>query len=187
MATGSSVLQQAEADFQKALEHVKTEYSRLQIGRANASLVENIMVDAYGVKQPMKAVGHVSVPDAKTLQIQPWDKSLLQPIEKAIQVSGLNLTPNNDGIVIRINIPPLTEERRRDLTKLVHKLAEDERITVRHVRQQYMDTFKTMEKNKEITEDETKSLEKRLQEKVDIINKEIETAAKAKEKDILTV
>src|SRR6185369_11584104 len=141
------------------------------IGRASASLVENIMAEAYGSHQPLKGLAHISLPDAKTIQIQPWDKSTLKPIETAIQMANLGLTPNNDGIVIRINIPALTEERRRDLTKVVNKLAEDARISIRHSRQTLMDKIKGQEKNKEISEDMAKGLEKKLQEKVDAMNK----------------
>jgi ribosome recycling factor len=180
-------IQQADSDIKKILEHLKSEYSHLQIGRASASLVEGLMVDAYGTRQALKAMSHVSVPDAKTIQIQPWDRGLLQAIEKAIMTSDMNLTPNNDGVVVRINIPALTEERRRDLTKVVHKLAEDARISVRHARQGIMDGIKAVEKNKEVSEDEAKGFEKKLQEKVDAANKDIETMAKNKEHDVLTV
>ncbi len=181
------ILQQADGEFKKSLEHLKSEFSHLQIGRASAALVEGVMVEAYGAKQAIRAFANISVPDAKTVQIQPWDKSLLQAIEKGIQAAGLNLNPSNDGLVIRINIPPLTEERRKDLTKVVQRLAEEARITIRHSRQGAMDKFKTMEKNKEITEDEARGAEKRLQEKVDLVNQEIESLAKNKERDILTV
>lgn len=182
-----SAFQQAEAEFKKVVEHLKNEYSHLQIGRAHPAIVEGVMVEAYGTKQPMKAVGSVSIPDARTIQIQPWDKSLLKAIEQGILMAGINLTPTNDGVVIRINIPPLTEERRRDLAKVVHRLAEDARISVRHVRQQAMDKIKLMEKNKDITEDEARGSEKRLQEKVDAFNREIETFARNKENDVMTV
>jgi ribosome recycling factor len=182
-----NLLQQAEGEFKRIIDHLKLEYSRLQIGRASSTLVEGLMVEAYGTRQPLKAVANVSIPDPKTIQIQPWDKSQLGAIEKAIQVSGLNLNPTNDGIVVRINIPPLTEERRKDLTKVVQRLAEEGRISVRHTRQNTMDKFKTMEKNKEITEDEAKTSENRLQARVDTINKDIEALAKNKEHDILTI
>jgi len=182
-----NVLQQAEAEFKKAFEHLKSEYSHLQVGRASAALVEGLSVDAYGMKQPLKAVGNISIPDPKTIQIQPWDKGLLTEIEKAIRNSDLNLAPVNDGVVIRLNIPPLTEERRKDLAKVVHRLAEEARIAVRHVRQKAHDDLRDMEKNSQITEDQMRGGQKRLQEKVDHINGEIETLAKNKEKDIMTV
>ncbi len=183
----SDLIAQGEADMKKVMEHLKTEFSHLQIGRASASLVEGVMVEAYGSSQPLKALAHISVPDAKTIQIQPWDKGTLQDIEKGIQQANLGLNPSNDGIVIRINIPPLTEERRRDLTKVVNKLAEDARISIRHARQAVMDKIKAQEKSKEISEDIGKGLEKKLQDRVDTINQEVEMMAKSKEADIMKV
>jgi ribosome recycling factor len=183
----ADLIAQGEAEMKKVIEHLKTEYSHLQIGRASASLVENVMVEAYGSNQPLKAVAHVSVPDAKTIQIQPWDKGTLQAIERGILMANLGLTPNNDGIVVRINIPQLTEERRRDLTKIVSKLAEDARISVRHARQTVMDSIKGQEKTKEISEDIAKGLEKKLQERVDAMNQEIEVLSKTKESDVMKV
>ncbi len=176
-----------EVEMKKIIDHLKTEYSHLQIGRASASLVEGVMVEAYGSMQSLKGLAHISVPDAKTIQIQPWDKGVLQAIEKGIMMANLGLNPSNDGIVVRINIPPLTEERRRDLTKVVHKLAEDARISVRHARQGVMDKIKGQEKAKEISEDMAKGLEKKLQDKVDAVNQEIETLAKGKEADVMKV
>lgn len=181
------ILQQIDGELQKAVEHLKGEYARLQIGRASAALVEGLAVEAYGSRQPLKAVASVSIPDSKTVQIQPWDKSMLAEIEKAVRNSDLNLTPVNDGVVIRLNIPPLTEERRRDLTKVVSRLAEEARITVRHVRQKAHDQMRDMEKRSAITEDQARNGEKKLQEKVDGINGEIEMMAKNKEKDVMVV
>jgi ribosome recycling factor len=181
------LINQAQSEFNKILEFLRTEYSRLQTGRASAALVEGLTVEVYGSRQPLKAVASISVPDAKTVQIQPWDKSTLSAIEKAIQVSDLNLTPANDGIVIRLNLPPLTEERRRDLTKVVHRMAEEARISVRNTRQKVHDKCKEMEKNKELTEDQVKSFQKKLQDKVDAVNSDIENTAKNKENDVMTV
>lgn len=173
--------------FQKSIDHLRHEYVKLQIGRANPVLVEGLDVEAYGIKQKMKALANVSVPDARTLQIQPWDKGTISAIEKAIQTSGLNLTPNNDGNVVRINFPPLTEERRKELVKLVHKMAEDARISVRQSRQEVHAKIKEQEKEKAISETEARGAEKKLQEKVDSFNKQIEELAKAKEKDVMTI
>ena len=183
----ADLLQQADVDLKKVIDHLKTEYAHLQIGRASAALVESVMVEAYGQNQPLKALAHISVPDAKTIQIQPWDKGTLQDIEKGIKMANIGLNPSNDGIVIRINIPALTEERRRELTKVVHKLAEDARISVRHSRQAVMDKIKGQEKSKEISEDMAKGLEKKLQVGVDAMNKEIESCSKNKEADIMKV
>ena len=145
------VINKARAEFDRALAHLKEEFSRLQVGRANASLVENIPVDVYGSSQPVKAVANVSIPDAKTIQIQPWDKSTLVPIEKAIVGIGTGLNPVNDGICVRINIPPLTEERRTDLTKHVKKLAEDARISVRTARHDAHNSFKKLKGDGDMT------------------------------------
>lgn len=177
----------ADAEMKKVVDHLKTEYSHLQIGRASASLVEGVMVEAYGTTQSLKGLAHISVPDAKTIQIQPWDKGTLQAIEKGIMMANLGLNPSNDGIVIRINIPPLTEERRRELTKVVNKLAEDARISIRHARQGIMDKIRAQEKSKEISEDVGKGLEKKLQDRVDAVNKDIEMHAKSKEADVMKV
>ena len=179
--------EKAKSEFKKALEHLRTELSRLQIGRASATLVEDIKVEAYGTLQPLKAVATVSCPDARTIQIQPWDKANLSHIETAIKVSGLNFNPINDGTYVRIGIPPLTEERRTDLTKIVHKMAEEARISVRAARQESHEIFKTLENDKKISEDEKELADKNLQTEVDKANKNIEEVAKAKEADIMKV
>lgn len=180
-------LRQLQTDLEKNLGHLKDEYSRLQIGRASAALVESINVDAYGIKQPIKALATIVVPDAKTIQIQPWDKSQLGPIEKAISLSDINISPVNDGVCVRLNIPPLTEERRRDLAKVVHRLAEEARIAVRNLRQKVQGRLKAMEKSGDITEDDARGADKKLQDNVDRINQQIEEMAKNKENDVMTV
>ena len=181
------VLAEAHTDFEKIVLHLRGEYAGLQIGRASASLVEGLMVEAYGSKQPMKGIGSISVPDAKTVQIQPWDRDMLAAIEKAIQASDLHLTPLNDGVTIRLNLPSMTEERRKDVVKLVHKMAEDSRITLRNSRQKHLEKVRQMDKAKQITEDQVNIFAKKLQELVDKVNLEIDTLAKSKEKDIMTV
>lgn len=177
----------AELEFKKALSHLKDEFSRLQIGRASSALVEHINVELYGVSQPMKAVANISIPDPRTIQIQPWDKSALAAIEKAIVGIGTGLNPVNDGHVVRINIPLLTEERRVELTKHVKKLAEEAKIAVRTARHEAHNHFKQLKTNSEITEDDLFSVDKKLQEKVDSVNKEIEEMTLAKEKDVMTI
>jgi ribosome recycling factor len=180
-------LEAAKQEFTKAKDHLQHEYSKLQIGRASAALIEEVKVTAYGTDQPLKSVASISVPDPRTLQIQPWDKGVLNQIESAIQQAGLNLMPVNDGVVVRINIPPLTEERRADLAKIVHKLAEDARISVRTGRQTAHEAFKKLESDKAISEDDLHLSNKHLQDAVDAANKEIEEHAKKKEQDIMTV
>ncbi|MGL5831570.1 MAG: ribosome recycling factor [Candidatus Altimarinota bacterium] len=182
-----AVVKTLEENLKKAADHLKTEYAHLQIGRASSALVERVFVEAYGVMQPLKAIANISVPDAKTIQIQPWDRGTLQAIEKAIILAEIGLNPQNDGIVIRLNVPALTEERRRDLTKIVSKMAEETKITVRNVRQESMEQVKKMQKDSLITEDQLKHGEKKIQEVVDQINREIESSAKDKEQDIMKV
>src|SRR3989338_1083403 len=178
---------QANQDFAKTSTHLQDEFSKLQIGRASSSIVENLMVEAYGVMQPVKSVASVSVPDGRTVQIQPWDKSMLAGIERAIQVSDLNLNPVNNGLAIILNIPPLTEERRRDLVKVVGRLAEEARIAIRNLRHETMGTFKRMEHEGDMTEDDRKGSENALQEGVDKVDKEIDELAKKKEETIMTL
>lgn len=174
-------------DFSKAINHLKEEYAKLQIGRASASLVESLMVDAYGMTQPVKAVASVSVPDAKTIHIQTWDKTLLSAVEKAIQHSDLNLNPVNNGAAVILNIPPLTEERRRDLIKVVGRLAEEARVSIRNLRHDYLADVKKREHEGEMSEDEQNRQEKRIQELVDEANKAVAELAKVKEDAIMTV
>lgn len=187
MAETQQYISQAEQEFQKTLVHLKSEYSRLQMGRATPLLVEDIKVEAYGSMQPLKGLASISVPDPKTLQIQPWDRGVLGAIEKAIQAANLGLNPINDGRVIRVPMPPLTEERRKELTKVVHQMAENAKIAIRNARGTAHGAFKTLEESDEITEDDRRLAEKHLQEKVDNANKEVEEMAKKKEQDIMTI
>lgn len=180
-------ISKAEGEFEKAISHLKDEFGRLQVGRANSALVENVNIDVYGAVQPLKAVASISIPEPRTIQIQPWDRGNLAAIEKAIVGIGTGLNPVNDGTFVRINIPPLTEERRKDLSKHVHKLAEDARITVRNSRQEAHNHFKQLKSNSDITEDDLRDADKKLQEKVDDTNKKIDETAKSKEQDVMTV
>lgn len=182
-----SIFQTAAQDFEKSLHHLQEEFSRLQVGRANPSLVEHIMVEAYGGQQPIKNLASINVPEARSLSIQPWDKSVLADIEKAISASGLGLNPINNGSALLINIPSLTEERRKELAKIVHTLAEEARISIRGARQNAHSKFKSLQQEKKITEDEATGAEKKLQEKVDEVNKKVADLAKAKEEAVMTV
>lgn len=181
------ILQKAIKEFEMAMGHLDSEYSKLQIGRASPALVESLMIEAYGSMQAIKAVGSVSIPDPKTIQIQPWDRGLLGAIERAIQVSDLNLNPVNNGLSIILNIPPLTEERRRDLVKVVYRLAEEAKISVRNGRHEAMTTLKKLEHESQIAEDERTRSEKQLQEKVDDFNSKIDSMAKTKDQAIMTL
>ena len=157
-----------------AIDHLHNEYSKIQTGRANTALVENVMVDNYGVKTPLKAMASISIPEPKQIAIQPWSRNQISIVEKAIIEADLGLNPQNDGTFIRLNIPPLTEERRKNLVKLVHKLAEDARISIRNGRHETINYFKDLEKAKEISEDELRGKEKIIQEKIDEFNKKVE-------------
>lgn len=174
-----------EAELHKIIDFFKTELSRLQTGRASAALIEHVEVEAYGTRQPIKNVANISIPDAKQIAIQPWDKSTLQAIEKGIQEANLGFNPSNDGTFIRINLPPMTEERRKDLIKLVWKMAEEAKISIRNVRQDHMKQIKAQEKD--MGEDWVKGQEGDIQDKIDKANSEIEALAKKKEEDVKTV
>jgi len=170
-----------------ALDHLKQEYGKIQTGRANAAIVENIMVDAYGSKMLLKALANISIPEPKQIMIQPYDRGTLSYIEKAIREANLGINPQNDGIVIRLILPPLTEERRKELVKVVHKLAEDARISLRNARHEAISQLKELEKEKEISEDDLRGNEKIVQEKIDEFNKKVDELAKKKEQDVMTV
>jgi ribosome recycling factor len=158
------------------------EFSKLQTGRANAALVEHVMVEAYGQKQELRAVAGVSIPEARTIVVQPWDKSIMGNVEKALQQLDLGGSPVNDGVVIRINLPPMTEERRSQLTKVVGKLAEEARISVRKHRQDTQDAIK-----QEKEEDVRETLLAELQKAVDDANASIANAASKKDEEVMKV
>lgn len=177
------ILQQAIEKFQKTLDHLHQEFGKLQTGRASAALVENLMVESYGTKMPLKAVASISIPEPTQIAIQPWNRDQLVDIEKAIREANLGLNPQNNGVLIRLNIPPLTEERRKELVKLVHRYAEEARISIRNARQEAM----TELKKTELSEDEMHGKEAGLQKQVEEFNKKIEEASKKKEVDVMTV
>ncbi len=171
-----------EVATKKILDHLHEEFSKLQTGRANASLVEHINVEAYGQNMEMKAVASISVQDARSIVIQPWDASILASIEKAIQIANIGINPVNDGVVIRLNFPPMTEERRKQITKIVGQLAEQAKISVRQERHKSSDEIKLM-----TDENEKERATKELQKHVDEANKKIEESAKKKDVEVMTV
>lgn len=181
------LIQKVQTAFAKVIAHLEEEYAHLQIGRASAGLVEHLMVEVYGVMQAVKSIASISVPDGRTVQIQPWDRSALAGIEKAIQSSDLNLNPVNNGVTIILSIPPLTEERRRDLVKVVGRAAEESKIALRNIRHDLMTRFKNSEHEGEMTEDERKGAEKDLQNAMDEANKKVDEMAKKKEEAIMTL
>ena len=169
----------------KTLEILQEDFGAVRAGRANARVLDRIVVEYYGVDTPIGQVGTISSPDARTLVIQPWDGSLLKEIEKAIQTSDLGINPQNDGRVIRLVFPQLTEERRRELTKQVKKYGEDAKVAVRNVRRDAMDYIKGLKKKSEITEDDQKKAEKDLQELTDKYIKKVDEACAVKEKELM--
>lgn len=169
----------------KTLEVLQEQFASVRAGRANAKVLEHITVEYYGVDTPVGQVGRVSSPDARTLVIQPWDGSLLKKVEKAIQVSDLGINPQNDGRVIRLVFPMLTEERRKELTKQIKKYGEDAKVAVRNIRRDAMDYLKNAKKKSEITEDEQKKGEKDLQDLTDKYIKKVDEACAVKEKELM--
>ena len=176
-----------DAKLQKTVDVVKSDFASVRAGRANAAVLDKITVDYYGVPTPLNQVGGISSPDPRSLVIQPWDTKLLKDIEKAIQTSDLGINPQNDGRVIRLIFPQLTEERRKDLTKQVRKYAEAGKVAIRNIRRDAMDKFKAMEKKSEITEDDRKELEKELQDLTDKRCKQIDELTEKKEAELMAV
>ncbi len=171
----------------KALEHLSEEFGAVRAGRANAKVLDRINVEYYGSETPLNGVATISTPDARTLVIQPWDTKLLKDIQKAIQLSDLGINPQNDGRVIRLVFPQLTEERRKELAKQVKKYAEDCKVAMRNVRRDGMDYVKKLKKNSEITEDDQKKAEKDLQDLLDKMTKKVDEALAAKEKELMSL
>ena len=171
----------------KTIESVKGDFASVRAGRANAGVLDRIQVEYYGTPTPIQQVASISTPDPRTLQIQPWDGSILKAIEKAIQTSDLGINPQNDGRVIRLAFPQLTEERRVELTKQVRKYGESGKVAIRNIRRDAMETLKALEKKSEITEDDRKESEKELQDLTDKRCKEIDALTAAKEKELMAV
>ena len=171
----------------KTIEVVKANFASVRAGRANAGVLDRITVEYYGTPTPLNQVAAIASPDPRTLTIQPWDASLLKAIEKAIQISDLGINPQNDGRIIRLAFPQLTEERRKELTKQVHKYSEEGKVAMRNVRREAMDAFKKAEKKSEITEDDLKQLEKEIQDLTDKHCKDLDELTVKKEKELMAV
>ena len=176
-----------DAKMQKTIEVVMSDFAGVRAGRANAGVLDKITVEYYGTETPIHQVASISTPDPRTLVIQPWDGTLLKAIEKAIQTSDLGINPQNDGKVIRLAFPQLTEERRRDLTKQVHKYGEEGKVALRNIRREAMDEIKKQVKKSEITEDDQKQLEKELQDLTDKRCKEVDELTAKKEQELMAV
>jgi ribosome recycling factor len=181
------IINQTEDKMKKAVAALQREYAALRTGRAAPALLDRIHVDYYGTETPIKAMANISVPDARTLQIQAYDRASVQLIEKAIQKSDLGLNPSSDGNTIRLAIPPLTEERRKDLVKVAKKATEEGKIALRNIRRDEMDALKKIEKAGEITEDERKRAEDQIQKLTDRYVKVMDEELAAKEKEIMEV
>ena len=171
----------------KTLDVLAENFGAVRAGRANAKVLDRIKVEYYGSETPLSGVATISSPDARTLVIQPWDTKLLKDIQKAIQTSDLGINPQNDGRVVRLVFPQLTEERRKDLTKQVKKYAEDAKVAMRNIRREGMDYVKALKKKSEITEDEQKKAEKDVQDMLDKYTKKVDEALAAKEKELMAI
>ncbi|HIQ81338.1 MAG TPA: ribosome recycling factor [Candidatus Scatavimonas merdigallinarum] len=181
------VLSKAESRMEKRINHLAGDLAAIRAGRANPAVLDKIMVDYYGTPTPINQLAAVSVTEARTLMIQPWDASVVHPIEKAIQTSELGINPQTDGKTLRIIFPPLTEDRRKEIVKDIAKISEETKISIRNIRREAVEKFKAMKKNSEITEDDLKQAEKKTQELTDHFVKEIDKMAQAKQKEVMEI
>ncbi|MBC7998127.1 MAG: ribosome recycling factor [Leptolyngbya sp.] len=186
MSTDTEVLSSAEERMKKAIVNLNGQFQTIRTGRANPSILDRVTVEYYGSETPLKSLANISVPDGRSLMITPFDKTVVKDVETAIHKSGLGLTPNSDGTVIRISIPVLTEERRKDLTKQVKKFGEEARVSVRNIRRDGADELKKM-KSAQVSEDEIKRLEESLQKLTDKYVKEIDKNVSDKEHEVMEV
>jgi len=182
-----AMIKDTAARMERSIEAFRKELGKVRTGRASFSLLDGVKVDYYGTPTPLQQVGTLSVPESRLITVTPWDAKMIGPIEKAIQGSGLGLNPASDGKVVRIPIPPLTEERRKELAKLVRKMAEDARVAVRNLRREAIEKLKDRERKKEISEDDVKRGQERVQKETDACVKKIDDILKAKEQEILEV
>ncbi|MCL1916514.1 MAG: ribosome recycling factor [Desulfovibrionaceae bacterium] len=182
-----AIKKSAEERMQKALAVMDKDFMGLRGGRAGTSLVENIKVDYYGTPTPISQIGSVAVPDSRTITIQPWDKKAFAPVEKAILAANLGLTPMNDGKLIRISIPPLTEERRKELVKVAKKYAEEGKVAIRNIRREANEALKKREKDKGLSEDDGKKAQEAIQKLTDSFVGKVDQALLAKEKEIMEI
>lgn len=178
---------EAKAKMDKAVEVVEHNLNTLRTGRASPTMIEGVGVEAYGTETPINQLATITTPDASTIAIQPWDQNILGAVEKGILKANIGLTPNNDGKMIRLNVPQLTEESRKDMVKRAHEIAEEGRVAIRNVRRHANDEIKKKEKSGDISEDESRKMQDRVQEVTDQHIKEIDTFLEKKEKEIMTV
>lgn len=181
------IVQEAESRMKKSLEVFRQELAGLKAGRATPAMLDKLRVDYYGTPTPVNQLANIEVTDTRTLTIKPWDRSTLKAIEKAILTSDLGINPMNDGVVIRLNIPALTEERRKELVKVVHKRTEEQRVAIRNIRRDANEAIKKCEKDKACSEDEAKRAQDEVQKLTDKYIKEAESIMSAKEKEIMSI
>ena len=182
-----ALVKDTAARMERSIEAFRKELGKVRTGRASFSLLDGVKVDYYGTPTPLQQVGTLSVPESRLITVTPWDTKMIGPIEKAIQGSGLGLNPSSDGKTVRVPIPPLTEERRKELAKVVRKMAEDARVAVRNVRREAIEKLKDREKKKEISEDVVKRGQEKIQKETDAHVKKIDEILKSKEQEILEV
>lgn len=187
MSSVEEIINNLKEHNQKSIENLKKELNRVRAGKATSSLVEGVRVQAYGSQSPLNQVSSISIPDARTIVISPWDKTLLPEIEKAIIASDLGLAPQNDGKIIRLNIPPLTEERRKDLVKLVNRTGEEAKVALRQNRKNANEAIKSMEKGKQLSEDDAKKQLDQIQKLTDEATASVDDLIEKKTKDIMTI
>jgi ribosome recycling factor len=183
----NTVIEEAKEKMSKSLEHYKNELKGIRTGRASVAMFEGIKVDYYGAPTPINQVGTLSAPEPRLITIQPWEPSLIPAIEKAIMSSNLGFNPSNDGVMIRVPIPQLTEERRKEIVKLIKKMAEDAKVVIRNIRRDANENIKQLEKDKEISEDDAKKGTAKVQELTDDFIKKVDEVTALKEKDVMEI
>ena len=187
MPTVEEVLLRTSDRMQKSLDSLERDLGSVRTGRASATLVENMMVDYYGTTTPLNLLSSITIPEARTIMIQPWDKEALVEIEKSIHSSDTGLTPNNDGAMIRINVPVLTEERRREMVKMVGSIVEQAHVAARNIRRDSLETFRSMEREKEISQDDGRRAQEDLQKVTDTFTSKMDVMRSGKEKEVMKV
>lgn len=183
----NTVIKSTEESMQRRVNHLESEYARIRAGRANPAVLDKLVVDYYGAPTPVKQLAAVSVTEARTLSIQPYDASVLRAIEKAIQTSDIGINPQNDGKIIRLTFPPLTEDKRKEIVKDVSKQAEDSKVQVRNERRDAIEKLKKMKKNSEITEDDLENGQEKIQKLTDKFTKKIDEICAEKQKEVMSI
>lgn len=183
----NTVINKAQEKMEKSINVLVSDYGTIRAGRANPGVLDKVTVDYYGTPTPINQLATVSVSEARVLVVQPWDKTLLVPIQKAIQASDIGINPQNDGSVLRLMFPQMTEEDRKKIVKDVKKMGEDTKVAVRSIRRDAMDKIKNMKKNNEITEDDVKTAEEKIQKVTDKMVKKVDETVAAKEKEVLSI